>query len=194
VRLTKGDQTLETPLVIGLDRRSTFTLADRQAQFDAAMKVHGLFGEMSDLAARIVATRDGANAAAGDLPDGDALKSSLTALAGKADAIRKKIVATKEGGAITGEQRLREHMDDLYGEILGYEGRPGNYMIERTTALQHELQDIKDEFTALVGKDLHEVNDQLKAKGKPEITLPEHAPIAWMHSGDDDTRPAYDRD
>jgi photosystem II stability/assembly factor-like uncharacterized protein len=194
VRLTKGDQTLETPLVIGLDRRSTFTLADRQAQFDAAMKVHGLFGEMSDLAARIVAARDGAKAVADTLPAGDALKAQLTTVADKADAIRKKIVATKEGGAITGEQRLREHMDDLYGELLSYEGKPGDYMLARTDALQHELKDIEDEFAALVGKDLQDVNGQLKTRGLQEIALPEHAPIAWMHSGDDESRPAWDRD
>ena len=45
-------------------------------------------------------------------------------MADKADVIRKKIVATKEGGAITGEERLREFMDDLYGGILTYEGKP----------------------------------------------------------------------
>src|SRR6185503_6723164 len=160
---------------------------DRQAQFDAAMKVHGLFGEMSDLAARIVAARDGANAVAEKLPAGDALKVQLVAVSAKADAIRKKIVATKEGGAITGEQRLREHMDDLYGEIIGYEGKPGDYMVARTAALQHELQDIKDEFGTLVDKDLHDANDQLKTHGMPEIVLPEHAPIAWMHSGEDES-------
>ena len=32
--------------------------------------------------------------------------------------MRKRIVATKEGGAITGEERLREHTDTLYGAIM----------------------------------------------------------------------------
>ena len=31
------------PLEIGLDRRATFTVADRKAQFDAAMRVSALF-------------------------------------------------------------------------------------------------------------------------------------------------------
>jgi hypothetical protein len=31
---------------------------------------------------------------------------------------------TTEGGAITGEERLREHTDQLYGAILSYEGKP----------------------------------------------------------------------
>jgi hypothetical protein len=32
---------------------------------------------------------------------------------GKLDAIKRKIVATKEGGAITGEERIREHLDEF---------------------------------------------------------------------------------
>ena len=53
-------------------------------------------------------------------------------MADKADVIRKKIVATKEGGAITGEERLREFMDDLYGGILTYEGKPTATLLART--------------------------------------------------------------
>ena len=37
VRLTKGKQVYEHKVDIGLDRRADFTIADRQAQFDAAM-------------------------------------------------------------------------------------------------------------------------------------------------------------
>ena len=31
--------------------------------------------------------------------------------------MRKKIVATKEGGMITGEERLRENLAELYGSV-----------------------------------------------------------------------------
>src|SRR5450756_2169258 len=37
VRLTKGAQVVETPLVVSLDPRAPFTSADRKAQYDAAM-------------------------------------------------------------------------------------------------------------------------------------------------------------
>ena len=39
VRLEKNGKTYETQLTVGLDRRVKWSLADRQAQFDAAMKV-----------------------------------------------------------------------------------------------------------------------------------------------------------
>ncbi len=51
-------------------------------------------------------------------------------------------MATTEGGAITGEERLREHTDQLYGAILSFEGKPADYQIAYIDALKREL----DEF------------------------------------------------
>jgi len=41
----------------------------------------------------------------------------LGALVTRLDDIKKKIVATTEGGAITGEERIREHLDYAYGAL-----------------------------------------------------------------------------
>ena len=73
---------------------------------------------------------------------------------GKIDAVRKKIVATTEGGAITGEERLREHTDQLYGALLSYEGKPGDYQIAYIDALRRELDDVTKEFEQLLAKEL----------------------------------------
>ncbi|HTA64117.1 MAG TPA: hypothetical protein VK753_01315, partial [Xanthomonadaceae bacterium] len=189
VRMHKGDKTYETHVDIVLDPRAGFTVADRQANFDATMKVHAMFGDMSDLVARIMAVRAGADAAAEKLPAGDALRKQLVSLSEKADVIRKLIVATKEGGAITGELRLREHMDDLYGGLMSYEGRPADTLVAYTDALRHELDDVRQQFDALQNGDLQKDNAALKAKGMPEIELPEHAPVAWQYNGDPDSRP-----
>ncbi len=178
VRLTKGDKTYETKLDVGLDRRATFSVADRKAQFDAAMKVHAMFGDESDLVYKINAVREGANARAEKLPAGDALRKQLEAVSAKADAMRKQIVATKEGGAITGEERLREHTDNLYGAIMSYEGKPGDYLIERTAALRHELDDVAAEFAAFEKNDLAKLNAALKAKNLDPIEVPAGAPQA----------------
>jgi len=137
VRVTKGAGTIETKLDVALDRRADFDAAGRQAQFDAAMRVHALFGRMSAAVDRIEAAR----AKAGP----DAAKLA------RLDEARKKIVATKEGGAITGEERLREHADSLYGAILSWEGRPARYQVERIDALERELADVEKEIDALAG-------------------------------------------
>jgi len=70
-------------------------------------------------------------------------------LLAKVEAAKKKIVATKEGGAITGEERIREHADHLYSALLSWEGKPARYLLERTDALRRELADVKSEFDAL---------------------------------------------
>ena len=194
VRMTKGDHVYTDKITVGLDPRSPFTAADRQAQFDATMRVHAMFGRMSDLVARIQAIRGAAGATAAKLPEADPLRAQLVALANKADTIRKQIVATKEGGAITGEERLREHMDQLYGALMSYEGKPAATLVAYTGALDRELGDVEGEFAKLRDGDLKTTNDALKAKGLPAIELPEHAPVAWRYTGDPDTRAAQERD
>ena len=127
---------------------------------------------MTDLVARINAVRLGADARAADLKDGDALKSGLTALSGRADTLRKEIVATKEGGAITGEERLREFTDQLYGAINGYEGAPAAYQLTRIDVLNGQLIDISGRFDALASGDLAARNADLAARKLSPITLP----------------------
>jgi hypothetical protein len=106
------------------------------------------------------------------LSESDPLKKSVTDFDGKVDGVRKQIVATKEGGAITGEERLREHTDQLYGAILSYEGKPGGYQLAYIEALKRELADATNEFAGLVDKDLPALNDALKAKNQPTISPP----------------------
>jgi hypothetical protein len=172
VRLTKNGKATETKLTIGLDRRAKFSAADRKAQFDAAMKVHALFGDESALLDRILYLRNALAKADADLPESDSLKKTVSDLDTKVDAVRKQIVATKEGGAITGEERLREHTDQLYGALLSYEGKPGEYQIAYIAALRKELDEVSGAFERLLTGDLSTLNDSLKSKGKEPISPP----------------------
>jgi hypothetical protein len=164
VKMTRGKETYSTQLVVELDPRAKFTMEDRKLEFDSAMRLHRLLGEMSFDVDRI----NGVHAALmerGVKVKGDAVFSKrLQELAGKVEAMRKKIVATTEGGAITGEERIREKTTQLYGAILNYEGRPGDYQIVRIDSLKKELDDVVGEFDALVSKELPAVNKTLSQK------------------------------
>jgi len=172
VRLTKAGKVYETKFTVGLDRRAKFTAEDRKAQYNAAMKVHALFNDESGLMDRILFLRRDVAKAASALPENDALKKNIKGFDDKIENVRKKIVATKEGGAITGEERLREHTDQLYGALLSFEGKPGDYQIAYIAALRRELEDVTKEFDQLLTKDLSSLNDSLKSKGKPAIAPP----------------------
>jgi photosystem II stability/assembly factor-like uncharacterized protein len=169
VRLTKAGKVYETQLPIVLDRRAAFTVEDRKAQFDASMRAYALFGRMTDLAERLA----GLKTLAEERQAAAKLNKSAAQLAGKfaasADTLRKEIVATKEGGAITGEERLREHLDDVYGALTSYEGRPGDYQVARVEALERELKDVEDRTAALVRDELPRLNKALSGAGLETI-------------------------
>ena len=103
-------------------------------------------------------------ARAGKLKAEDALNKRLRSLAQKTEEMRRKIVATKEGGAVTGEERIREKSTQLYGDILNYEGRPTDYQVARIDSLKKELEDVAAEFNAFVSKELPAVNKSLSQK------------------------------
>jgi photosystem II stability/assembly factor-like uncharacterized protein len=169
VRITKAGKTYEAPLKVGLDRRATFSVSDRKAQYEAMMRVHGLFGRMSDSVDKLNGLKAlaGARGAAGD----DEIKKAVGEFVEKSEAIRKKIVATTEGGAITGEERLREHLDSAYGALNSYEGRPAPYQIERVNVLEQELAEVEADLAGLLANDLPPLNDKLKAKGLEAIAI-----------------------
>lgn len=149
LRLTKNGQVYEQKITIGLDPKATYSLDDRKAQHVAALQVQQMFDRMSNLSNQIVGLREQAKAKAAALPESDKNRKKLLALADAADALRKKIVATTEGGAITGEERLREHTDQLYAAVVFWEGRPGDYHLQRLKVLEGELADVENEFKTL---------------------------------------------
>ncbi|MES2884283.1 MAG: sialidase [Pseudomonadota bacterium] len=187
VRMTKGGKVYEQKINVGLDRRNTFTLADRKAQFDAAMQVHGLFGQESALMDRILALRSGLAERKAAVKDA-ALSQRVAEVDAKVDAVRKRIVATTEGGAITGEERLREHTDMLYGAILSHEGKPGSYHLQRIAALKAELADVDLAFNTLLDKDLPALNQALKAAQQPEVAKPPVVAVRESEYGSADAR------
>jgi len=163
-------------LKIGIDARAKYLLAERQQEFDAAMRVHALFGTMTGLVYRINAARTGVQERSSKLPEKDALRTQLAAYGSKLDEVRKQIVATKEGGAITGEERIREHMDSLYGAIVNYEGRPSDYQLAAIDTQQRELADVAEQFKKLNGEQLTKLNAALTAQQLQPITIPDAAP------------------
>jgi hypothetical protein len=162
-RLTNGGDVVETKLKIVLDRRAKYSVADRKAQFDAVMKAHGLFGDMSKLVDRIDAIRAAAAARADGLAENDDLGKKVRAVVAKLDDVKRKIVATKEGGAITGEERIREHLDIVYGALSGWEGRPAKYQVERVETLRKELAEVAKDLDDVIAKDVKPLDEALKA-------------------------------
>ena len=171
VRMTKDKNVYTTNLVVTGDPRVKHTAEDRKAQFDLAMKLYNLLGDMTFAVDRINRVRLELEQRIQKLPPNDPLVARLRAAHGQVDELRKKIVATKEGGAITGEERLRENLADLYGNVNGYEGRPSQTQVERADAIARELADIVKSFDDWVSKEMPGLNSALEKGSLPRIEV-----------------------
>ena len=169
VRMTKDKDVFTSNLQVVPDPRSTTTAAERQAQFALAMKTYEALGQMSNSVDRLNAVRLALDDRAAKAKNAT-LAKRLRAASAQVDDLRKKIVATKEGGMITGEERLRENLTDLYGNVGAfYEGVPSQTQIERADALAHELADVQKDFDTWSAKELPRINSDLRKAGLEPI-------------------------
>jgi hypothetical protein len=72
---------------------------------------------------------------------------------------------------ITGEERLRENLTDLYSNIVFYDGGPTQTEIESADALARELGDVQRDFDAWATRELAGLNAALKSKKLEPIAL-----------------------
>jgi hypothetical protein len=171
VRMTKDKGVYSTELRVVPDPRSRHTAAERKEQLDLALKLHQMLTDMTFAVDRINGVRLALEERASKLPAGDPLTARLRAASSAVDELRKKIVATKEGGMITGEERLREFLSDLYGNVNFYEGRPSQTQVERSAALARELADVIKDFDAWALREMSGLNSALAAKQLPPVPM-----------------------
>jgi photosystem II stability/assembly factor-like uncharacterized protein len=171
IKMTKDTATYATQLGVIPDPRGTHTQQERQAAFALANKIIATLGDMTFTVERMNGARQALDDRAGKLPATDALARRLHAASAKVDSLRKKIVATKEGGMITGEERLRENLTDLYGNIVFYDGGPSQTQLERADAIARELADIVRDFDAWATRDLVAINASLRGKKLEPIVV-----------------------
>jgi photosystem II stability/assembly factor-like uncharacterized protein len=170
VKLTKDKNVYETKLNVQGDSRATYNLLDRKANLDLANKIIASFNDMSYGVEKINGVKNALLDRVGKTSDSDFIKQ-LKDYAEQVDTIRKKIVASKEGGMITGEERIREDMANLYGNVVFYEGRPTQTQVVQADTLARKLADVMKEFDAWITKELPNINSEL-TKRKLETIKP----------------------
>jgi photosystem II stability/assembly factor-like uncharacterized protein len=169
VKLTEGDSQYATTLRVVGDSRVTHSAADRKQQFALAITLYDLMNQMTTVVERMNDMRGSLGDRGTGLSAADSLLRALTRGSAQVDTMRKKIVATKEGGMITGEERLRENLAELYGSVVGYEGRPSEMQVERTGAIGREMGDVSKDFEKWIQIELPKINKMLEGRGLPRI-------------------------
>jgi photosystem II stability/assembly factor-like uncharacterized protein len=172
VKLIRDKDTLTSDVRLVPDPRSRHSADDRAAQRDTVWKLYALVERLAYLTDAIAGARDQARAHAAKLPAADALRRSLEKLADDLEAQRTSLVASKQGEGISGEEKLREELGALYGNVNGYEGRPTDSQINRLGVLAKQLDAAVKAFDQRMAKEASSLNPQLaKKKIEPLVKL-----------------------
>ena len=175
VKLTRNKDTYTSKIALVPDPRSTHSAADRAAQSELCLKLYDMVTTLTYTVESAVTVRDSAQAVAKRLGKGDALRAKLDALAANIEAWRGTMVATRDGGRLTGEEQLRERLGDLYGKVNGYDGKPTASQAQLTGVLETQLVAGQAAIDGLLAKQLPGVNAALAAKKLPVLKRPTRA-------------------
>ncbi len=182
VRLVRGKDTLQSTIRLVPDARATHTAEDRALQQRTAMEMYRDLERLTWLVDAIRDARAQGVARADSLPAGDPLGKRLRTLSDRFETLRASLVATREGGALAGERKLRERLGMLYGAVNGYGGRPTGSQIEYAARLRDELAARQREFEGLAAQ-LPQLTPALAKKNLPPIEALSEA--SWRDRQDD---------
>ncbi len=163
VKVTKGKETYPVEVVMVPDPRSKSTPADRELQHKTVMQLYNMLAQLTYVVDSANDLRDQARQRAATATDSQ-VKDRLNGLAQKLEDFRSTLVSVKEGGMITGEKKLREHLGELYGAVNQYSGPPTQSQTESTSVLQKKLDDAGAKLQSIISTDLPSLNSVLQGK------------------------------
>ncbi len=163
VKLTKGKETYTSEVKLVPDPRSKSTAADRALQHKTVTELYDMLAQLTYVVDATNELRDQARQRAGAATD-NKLKDQLNTFIQKLEDFRSTLVSVKEGGMITGELKLREHMGELYGAINGFSGRPTQSQVESTGVIRKQLEDAGTNFQSITTSELPPLNTALQGK------------------------------
>jgi photosystem II stability/assembly factor-like uncharacterized protein len=140
VKLIKGEQTYTSTVQLVPDPRAPYSAEDRALQQKTVHHLFDMVESFTYLTDRVLDAQTQAKA------------KGMNDLASKLDAMHKELVATSEGGWLSGEEQLRERLGMLYGAVNIYDGRPTDSQIGQMDVLENDLAKREAALQALLSK------------------------------------------
>lgn len=170
IRLIKGKETLEGKIALVADPRNPHSPEDRQLKQETELRLYRDIERLAYVGESLVMLRDGARERSAALSARD--RKVLAQLADEAEKFRNSFVMEGDG-YIGGDEKLRERLGDLYGNVLGYEGRPSPSQLERLESLESELVSIEKKFRSFLDQQVAAANKVLVRAGQPALEVPD---------------------
>lgn len=172
IKLVKGDDVFESQITLQFDPDSRHTEEDRRIRLEAVNRAYNMLGELGFVDGKAVHVMDQIEDLLEDSTLEASLSNNLKEFHASLDDIHKELVATQTGG-ITGEEKLRERISNIYGSIVNYQGRPTQTQVGALDVLSSEVEMHSEEVDELLASTL--LNDVIQTSlaeaGKEPITF-----------------------
>jgi photosystem II stability/assembly factor-like uncharacterized protein len=170
VKIVKNGESWEGRVSIEYDPTIPHTIADRDKRLEILMKTYNLLEDLAytdKVLSEITAQAREKSAVANN----KTLGSKLNDLADKMDVLHKELVATTVTSAITGEEKLREKIADIYSAVNGYQGKPTQNQIDRLEILSGQVSEKQAGLDKIIKIDIPNLNAQLAIEKIPPFKL-----------------------
>jgi photosystem II stability/assembly factor-like uncharacterized protein len=169
VKIIKGENIAEGRVKVVWDPASRHSAADRDLRQEKLMEAYVMLEDLAFIDRQILDIRDKARASAA-LTTKSPTRKTLSELAARMDLWHAEIVPLQEG-QITGEERLRERIANIYGAIMGYQGRPTDSQLDRLRKLGQDLGLFNTRLRDVISIELPAINLSLQNESLPPITV-----------------------
>ncbi len=167
VELIKGKQTLNSQITLVADPRSPHSPEDRQLQQKTALELYYTLSDLTYMVDSVDQLAKQARESAENLSGRDARSLDKTAEA--LEAFSESVAVRTEGSLISGQEKLRERLGNLYGSVSGYDGKPTDTHLETQQQLLQELAAAEQQAEQLLDDQLPGANRVLRRLDLPEL-------------------------
>ncbi len=171
IKLIKGKKSVEGSVELVADPRSPHSSDDRALQQATSMQLYQDLSQLTYLVETAVDLRDQARERAKGLKARDRTRKALEAVATDFEELRTSMVSTSDAGWLSGDEKLREDLANLYAGVTGFEGRPTQTQLDRKEVLEGRLDEFQARFNSLRDQGVAELNRTLAKKGLDLLTV-----------------------
>ncbi len=158
-KLVKGNKSYEGKISLVKDPRNKHSESDRKLQQQTVLELYYLLEDLGYLADTLKYIED----QAADILKKKKLKQ-VAKIKEEALALRKELVATHPAGWLSGEEKLREKIGELYMGVIAYLGRPTKTQLSQLDFYKKEFSKAEKKFNDLVEK-VKAVNRKIERSG-----------------------------
>ncbi len=169
VKIIKGEDTYEGTVSMIWDPASRHSIEDRDLRYQKMMKAYHLLEDLGYYDAQIMDIKDKSTASKKQAAKKSTFKE-LDEMISRMDDMHAEIVPIKIGG-ITGEERLRERVANIYSGISGFGGRPTDTQVNRLAMVENEVNEMGKRVEGVISEELAEINKSLEKEGLEAISV-----------------------